>query len=111
MTFDGEQCFPRVSIILTLRGGDNVKKSIAINTLRTFVDSDTENDEDEEEDALGEERYFFFLCIFIFSLFFFIFLLFNFFILLFLIFSSIFHFFLIVFQYFLKMTRMRRKMQ
>ena len=44
MTFDGEQCFPRVSIILTLRGGDNVKKSIAINTLRTFVDSDTEND-------------------------------------------------------------------
>ena len=59
MTFDGEQCFPRVSIILTLRGGDNVKKSIAINTLRTFVDSDTENDEDEEEDALGEEGYFF----------------------------------------------------
>ena len=55
MTFDGEQCFPRVSIILTLRGGDNVKKSIAINTLRTFVDSDTENDEDEEEDALGEK--------------------------------------------------------
>ena len=25
MTFDGEQCFPRVSIILTLRGGENVK--------------------------------------------------------------------------------------
>ena len=51
MAFDDEQCFPRVSIILTLRGGENVKKSIAINTLRTFVD--TENDEDEEKDARG----------------------------------------------------------
>ena len=96
MTFDGEQCFPRVSIILTLRGGDNVKKSIAINTLRTFVDSDTENDEDEEEDALGEEGYFFH-CFFHFFLFFFYFfiLLFHYF-----HFLQYFSFFLIVFQYF-----------
>ena len=91
MTFDGEQCFPRVSIILTLRGGDNVKKSIAINTLRTFVDSDTENDEDEEEDALGEEGYFFH-CFF--SFYFLFYFLFFYFII------SLFSFFLIVFQYF-----------
>ena len=97
MTFDGEQCFPRVSIILTLRGGDNVKKSIAINTLRTFVDSDTENDEDEEEDALGEEGYFFH-CFFHFIFYF----IFYFFILLFHYFHFLqyFSFFLIVFQYF-----------